>query len=203
MQNNDSMKELRGIAAYLQKATGHILTHQEFQKKHFEAQSQKHDQQIIALTQSAQSLSASAGRIVGDASKGIREQTRDSISQGVGEAFSRIRDEANPVLRELRSAVTELASERRHLAQDRRKFVWIGLACLGIGSALAAIGSGTYSWAKLKEARQVEQTLGYLRALSALETARCGDGYCASVDLKDKIEHDGKTYYRIKPRASE
>jgi hypothetical protein len=50
MADNDPLQDLRDIAAYLQKATGHILTHQEFQRKHFETQSQKHDQQIRSLT---------------------------------------------------------------------------------------------------------------------------------------------------------
>ncbi|MDO5693608.1 MAG: hypothetical protein Q4G70_14230 [Pseudomonadota bacterium] len=203
MQHTDPMKELRDIAVYLQKTTGHILTHQEFQKKQFEAQSQRHEQQIRHLTQSAQSLSASASGIVSEASKGIREQTEDAISKGVGQEFGRIRDDANPVLQQLRSAVAELAHERAQLARDRRKFVWIGLACLGVGSVLAAMGSGAYSWAKLRESAQAQQSLGHLRALSALDTARCGSGYCASVDLKNKIEHNGKTYYRIRPRAPE
>jgi len=203
MQTNDPGAELRSLAEYLQRAMGHILTLQEHQKKHFEAQSQRQDQQVRDLTQSAQALSASAGRIVDDASRGIREQTRDAIAQGAGEGFGRIRAEAEPVISELKSATAGLARERQQLAQDRRRFTWIGLACLATGSVLAVIGSGAYSWARLKEAAQAERTLGHLRALSELETARCGDGYCASVDLDDSTEHAGRTYYRIKPRAPE
>ncbi|RMH93719.1 hypothetical protein EBB59_03445 [Lysobacter pythonis] len=203
MQHDDPVKELRDMAAYLQKVTGQILTYQAQQKKYLEAQSKKHDQQIHSLSQAAQSVSGSAGMVVSTASRGIREQTRDAIMEGVGQAFGRIRDEANPALRELRDTTAGLAAERRHLAQDRLSFAWIGLACLGIGAVLAAIGSGTYSWAKLKEARQAEQTLGHLRALSALQIARCGENYCANVNLKEKIRHDGKTYYQIVPRPPE
>lgn len=134
------------------------------------------------------------------AAKGIREQTKEAIAQGVGEEFGLIRSAMSPVVHELRSTVDAVAGERKNLSKDRKKFASVGLAYLAIGSVLAAFGSATYSASKLKEARQAQQTLGHLRELDALSTARCGDGYCASVDLKDKVEHNGKTYYRIKPR---
>lgn len=100
----------------------------------------------------------------------------------------------------MRSTTEAAADERKNLSKDRKKFVSIGLAWLAIGSVLAAFGSATYGASKLKEARQAQQILGHLRELDALSTARCGNGYCASVDLKDKVEHNGRIYYRVKLR---
>ncbi|MDO5611030.1 MAG: hypothetical protein Q4G62_09735 [Pseudomonadota bacterium] len=203
MQHDDSTNDLRNMADYLQKTTGQLLAHHALQKKQFETQSQKHDQQTQLLANAAQSVSGSTHRLISETARGVRDQTRDAIAEGIGQSFERIRDEANPLLRELRATAAELAAERKHLAHDRRKFVWVGLACLGTGAVLAAIGSGAYSWAKLKEARQAEQTLGHLRAYSALQIARCGENYCANINQQEKVEHAGKTYYRIRAQEPE
>ena len=196
----EGYQKLHDAAAYLQKATRQIITYQQQQKQQDQLRWQRLDQHISMLNQSAQSVAGSANRVVSEAAKGIREQTREAIAQGVGEEFGLIRSAMSPVVHELRSTVDAVAGERKNLSKDRKNFASIGLTCLAIGSVLAAFGSATYSASKLKEARQAQQTLGHLRELDALSTARCGDGYCASVDLKDKVEHNGKTYYRIKPR---
>ncbi|MFC6841900.1 hypothetical protein [Xanthomonas theicola] len=199
----DAVRELQDAIAYLKKTTGQILTYQQYQRKQFESQWQRLDQHIAALDQSARSMAGSAGRIVSDASQGIREQAKASISQGAGEAFGHLRGAMDAATHALRASVAAVADERTQLARDRKTFVWSGLACLGIGAVLAAFGVGAYSWASLKEVGQAERRLAHLRALDGVEAAPCGDGYCASVDLKAKVSQGGKTYYRIKPRHAD
>lgn len=81
----EGYQKLHDAAAYLQKATGQIITYQQQQKQQDQLRWQRLDQHISMLNQSAQSVAGSANRVVSEAAKGIREQTKEAIAQGVGE----------------------------------------------------------------------------------------------------------------------
>ncbi len=200
MSNPDSTQELQDAIAYLKKVTGQILTYEQYRRQHLEQHSRKHDQQIGLLTQSAQSLSGSANRIVGEVAKGVREQARDSLSAGFGEEFGRVHEAANGVIGRMNAAAAELARQSAVAAADRRKTAWIALGALAVGAALAAVGGGAWLWHAAREARRIRMEAHLVRAFNAADVLACGDRLCVNIDPERRQTIGGKTYYLARPR---
>lgn len=206
MDSTDPQHDLREAIAYLQKVTGHILTCHEFQKKQFLALTQKHDQQIQALTQAAHILNGSAGRLISDMARGVREQTRDSITTGLSEAFDRVHREADSLIAATRALLADLAGDRALQKKERR----MAFTALLAGSALAVLGGGAWmGWAAhaaseaRSEAAQAQMSARLIGAFNAADVLLCGGTLCVNVDRKDKQTINGKTYYVARPREKQ
>lgn len=200
MQNDEPSKKLQDAIAYLQKVTGQILTYQQFQKEQHELQSQKHDQQIRTLTQSAQAVTASVSRLIDEAVSGIKEQSRDAIAQGLGEELAKVQDRANAAAAGLQSAVQEFAQQKALLAGERKKYALTWMGGIIIVAALAMLGVGSFVGGKMRELDELTAKVDYLSAYNAADVAPAGDKLWVNVDPKNKRTINGKTYYLAEPR---
>jgi len=200
MQNDDPSKRLQEISSYLQKVTGQILTYQQFHKEQYELQSQKHDQQIRSLTQSAQAVTGSAGRLVSETVSGIKLQAKDAIAQGVGEELAKVQDRANAAAASLQSAIQEFAQQKALLASERKKYALTWMGGIVIVATLAMLGVGSFVGAKLRELNDLTAKADYLSAYNAADVTTADGRLWVNVDQKNKQTIDGKTYYLAKPR---
>lgn len=200
MQDDAALKELQKVAAYLQQMAGQLLTHQEYQKKRFDIQSQKHDQQIHALTQSAQAVSGSSNRLISEAAKGIREQTRDAIARGAAEELASVREKADAAARQLLSAAELFAQQKALLDRERKNYALTWMRGITIVTVLAVFGVSSYLAAKTRQLEDLSAKTNYLSVYNAADVAPADDKLWVNIDLKTKQTVNGKTYYLVKQR---
>jgi hypothetical protein len=200
MRDDDSQRKLQENTEYLQQLIGHFLTHQEYQKKHFQAQSQSQEQQIRSLTQSAQAVTGSTSRLISEAAKGIQDETRDAIARGAAEELATMRERADAAAAKLLSAVEAFAQQKTLLDKERKKFALTWMGGIVIVAVLAMLGVGTYVASKKHEYDDLQVKADYLSAYNAADVVLSGNQLWVDIDLKSKRTINGKAYYLAQPR---
>jgi hypothetical protein len=185
-QTNDPMRDLREATAYLQKTTRQIVTLQALLQKQFETQSLERRQQVQELTRSAQAVTGSAHRLIGEAVAGIRDQAREAVA---------------PATSGLLSAAEAFERQKALLDQARKRYALTWIGGIVLAAVLAMAGVGAYVASKKRELDELMAQIGTLSAYNAADVTSEGERLWVNVDLKNKRSGvNSRTYYLVKPR---